>query len=112
MPASTVVCFALAPVLVAGVAAIAGLAGAGVAGQGSITEAGLDDFMIRLSAALNRLVVALVVAGGLIGSALIGIFATEGPEIFGVHFLSVLGFFASMVLGLWLLVGVIRSGRL
>jgi hypothetical protein len=32
--------------------------------------------------------------------------------LFGVHFLSVLGFISSVVLGIWLLVGVLRSGRL
>ncbi len=40
---------------------------------------GLDEFMHKLDVAMNRLVVALVVAGGLIGSSLIGIFATDGP---------------------------------
>jgi ubiquinone biosynthesis protein len=73
---------------------------------------GLDDFMVRLAAALNRLVVALVVTGGLIGSSLIGIFAKHGPHLFGVNILSVIGFFVSGLLGLWLLFGVIRSGRL
>ena len=34
---------------------------------------------------MNRLVIALVVTGGLIGSSLIGIFATSGPHILGVH---------------------------
>jgi hypothetical protein len=29
-----------------------------------------------------------------------------------VHFLSVLGFIASVLLGVWLLLGVVRSGRL
>ncbi len=73
---------------------------------------GLDEFMARLTAALNRLVVALVVVGGLIGSSLIGIFATAGPHILGVNILSVLGFILSGLLGVWLLYGVIRSGRL
>src|SRR5215204_3597598 len=73
---------------------------------------GLDDFMVRLSAALNRLTVALVVTGGLIGSSLIGIFATHGPKLFGVNALSAIGFFLSGLLGIWLLWGVIRSGRL
>jgi ubiquinone biosynthesis protein len=73
---------------------------------------GLDEFMHRLDIVMNRLVVALVVAGGLIGSSLIGIFAENGPQIFGLHFLSVLGFLVSGVLGGWLLLGVLRSGRL
>ncbi|MBA3347199.1 MAG: AarF/ABC1/UbiB kinase family protein [Actinobacteria bacterium] len=73
---------------------------------------GLDEFMHKLDVAFNRLVVALVVAGGLLGSSLIGIFATEGPTILGVHFISVFGFLVSGLLGAWLLLGVIRSGRL
>jgi ubiquinone biosynthesis protein len=73
---------------------------------------GLDDFMHTMDVAFNRLIIALVVAAGLIGSSLIGVFATEGPTILGLHFLSVLGFLVAGVLGVWLLVGVIRSGRL
>ena len=73
---------------------------------------GLDEFMHKLDVAFNRLVMALVVTGGLIGSSLIGILATDGPQILGLHFLSVLGFVLSGVLGFWLLWGVVRSGRL
>jgi hypothetical protein len=57
-------------------------------------------------------VVALIVVGGLIGSSLIGIFATTGPHVLGVNVLSVIGFALSTVLGVWLLWGVVRSGRL
>ena len=73
---------------------------------------GLDEFMRKLNVAINRVVIALVVAGGLLGSSFIGIFATDGPQIFGVHFLSVIGFVLSGTLGAWLLLGVLRSGRL
>jgi ubiquinone biosynthesis protein len=73
---------------------------------------GLDDFMRGLNVAFNRLVIALVVAGGLIGSSLIGIFSTTGPQIAGVNFLSFFGFVLSGALGLWLLWAVMRSGRL
>nr|MBA3475508.1 AarF/ABC1/UbiB kinase family protein [Actinomycetota bacterium] len=73
---------------------------------------GLDEFMHKLDVAINRVVVALVVAGGLLGSSLIGIFATDGPQLFGLHALSVLGFLLSGTLGAWLLIGVVRSGRL
>ena len=73
---------------------------------------GLDEFMHKLDVGINRLVVALVVAGGLLGSSMIGLLATEGPMVWGIHFLSVLGFVISLVLGGWLLFGVVRSGRL
>jgi ubiquinone biosynthesis protein len=73
---------------------------------------GLDEFMRKLDVAFNRLVIALVVVGGLIGSSLIGIFSSKGPQIAGVNFLSFVGFVLSGALGLWLLWGVLRSGRL
>jgi ubiquinone biosynthesis protein len=73
---------------------------------------GLDEFMGKLDVAFNRLVVALIVVGGLIGSSMIGIFATSGPQVLGVNVLSVIGFVVSGMLGFWLLWGVVRSGRL
>jgi ubiquinone biosynthesis protein len=73
---------------------------------------GLDEFMHKVNVAFNRLVMALVVVGGLIGSSLIGIFAKTGPHFLGVNVLSVIGFALSGVLGVWLLWGVVRSGRL
>jgi ubiquinone biosynthesis protein len=73
---------------------------------------GLDEFMGKLDVAFNRLVIALIVVGGLIGSSIIGIFATAGPQVLGVNILSVVGFALSAVLGFWLLWGVVRSGRL
>jgi ubiquinone biosynthesis protein len=73
---------------------------------------GLDDFLDAMQRVFNRLVIALIVVGGLIGSSMIGIFATGGPQILGVNLVSVLGFALSSVLGVWLLWGVVRSGRL
>ena len=73
---------------------------------------GLDDFLESMQRVFNRLVVALIVAGGLIGSSMIGIFATRGPQLLGVNALSVIGFVLSTILGVWLLWGVVRSGRL
>ena len=40
---------------------------------------GLDNFLEQMQQVFNRLVIALVVTGGLIGSSLIGIFAKNGP---------------------------------
>ena len=73
---------------------------------------GLEDFLEQLQRVFNRLVIALVVTGGLIGSSLIGIFAKAGPHFLGVNVISIIGFALSAVLGVWLLYGVVRSGRL
>jgi hypothetical protein len=42
----------------------------------------------------------------------VGVFATEGPQILGLHILSFLGFVFSAAFGLWLIWGVFRHGRL
>jgi ubiquinone biosynthesis protein len=73
---------------------------------------GLDDLLAKLDTLFNRLVIALIVVGGLIGSSMIGVFATTGPQLLGVNIISIVGFALSAVLGIWLVWGVVRSGRL
>jgi ubiquinone biosynthesis protein len=73
---------------------------------------GIDDLLPKLDTLINRLVVALIVVGGLIGSSIIGLFATTGPQVLGINVISMVGFVLSAVLGIWLLWGVVRSGRL
>ena len=77
-----------------------------------ISNPGVDDLAHHIDASMNRIAVALVILGGLIGSSLIGVLAEEGPQFLGLHLLSVVGFLLSGAFGLWLLWGVIRSGRL
>jgi len=73
---------------------------------------GLDQLDEHIDQASNRLSVALVVLGGLVGSAIVGVFAREGPQIIGIHILAFLGFVVSGAFGLWLIWGVMRHGRL
>jgi ubiquinone biosynthesis protein len=80
--------------------------------QVHIENPGIDQIDDHIDQASNRMAVALVVAGGLVGSAIIGVFAQEGPHVMGLHLLSVLGFLISGAFGLWLVWGVMRHGRL
>ena len=73
---------------------------------------GVEELSRRLDLVVNRMVVALVAVGGIIGSALIGVLATSGPTVLGLHVVSIAGFSLSALLGAWLAWGVIRSGRL
>ena len=66
----------------------------------------LDLVLRNLDVAFNRLVVALVVAAGLIGSSFLAAAAT-GP---GLQMLAGIGFALSFLLGVWLMWGVIRHG--
>src|SRR2546423_14415078 len=63
---------------------------------------GLDEFMAKIDVVFNRLVVAMIVAGGLIGSSLIGIFAKGGPQLLGVNLISVVGVALAGQPGGWL----------
>jgi ubiquinone biosynthesis protein len=80
--------------------------------QVHIENPGIDQIDDHIDQASNRMAVALIVAGGLLGSAIIGVFAEEGPHVLGLHLLSVLGFVISGTFGLWLVWGVMRHGRL
>ena len=71
---------------------------------------GLDEFMAEFDVMFNRLVVAMVVAAGLMGSSLLAAFAS-GPRVGGIQAVAIVGFGLSILLGIWLLWGVIRSGR-
>jgi ubiquinone biosynthesis protein len=73
---------------------------------------GVDEFLVELDTAMNRIVVAVVVGTGVLSSALIGIFADQGPHLWGLHIFAFVGFFLSAILMVWLLVGVLRHNRL
>ena len=77
-----------------------------------ISNPGVDDLAHHIDVAVNRIAVALVILGGLVGSSLIGVLAKSGPHVIGLHLLSVIGFVLSGAFGVWLLWGVFRSGRL
>lgn len=71
----------------------------------------LDYFIREMDRSSNRLSFAIVIAALVIASALI-VHASAGPELFGYPLLGVVGFVAAAVLGLGLVVGILRSGRL
>jgi ubiquinone biosynthesis protein len=77
-----------------------------------ISNPGIDDLAHHMDVSVNRIAVALVILGGLVGSSLIGVLAKSGPHLLGLHLLSVVGFVLSGAFGVWLLWGVFRSGRL
>jgi ubiquinone biosynthesis protein len=80
--------------------------------QVRIENPGIDEIDDHIDKASNRLSVALVVVGGLLGSAMIGVFAEGGPHVIGLHLLAVGGFIISGAFGFWLVWGIMRHGRL
>ena len=77
-----------------------------------IRNPGFDDLTYHIDHAVNRIAVALIVLGGLVGSAIVGVLAKNGPHVAGLHLLSFVGFTISGVFAVWLVWGIARSGRL
>src|SRR3712207_2764288 len=75
-------------------------------------HAGLDELISKVDILANRLVIAFLIAALIIGSSMLGIFTKGGIKFFGVSVFGLIGFVFAAILGLLLLVGIIRSGRL
>ena len=74
---------------------------------------GLDEFLHRIDVVINRLIVALIVVGGLIGSSLIGVLRPTAGRSSSASTCSRWSASCSRARsGVWLLVGVLRSGRI
>jgi ubiquinone biosynthesis protein len=73
---------------------------------------GLDELISKVDILANRLVFAFLIAALIIGSSLLGIFSEAGARFLGVSIFGLLGFVIAALLGLALLVGIVRSGRL
>ncbi|NOY76921.1 MAG: hypothetical protein GXO76_03510 [Calditrichaeota bacterium] len=72
---------------------------------------GLDDLRKELDRSSNRISFSLIVAALIIGSSLI-INIDKGPHILGYPVLGIIGFLLASILGFWLLVAILRSGKL
>ena len=73
---------------------------------------GLDQLTSKADVVANRLVIAIVMAGTMVGSALLGIAADGGPHVWGVHILTWFGYLVASGLGLVLVWSILRSGRI
>lgn len=73
---------------------------------------GLDDLISKVDILANRLVFAFLIAALIVGSSLLGIFGESGVRFLGVSIFGLIGFVIAALLGLALLVGIVRSGRL
>jgi len=71
---------------------------------------GLEDFMGEVDRSSNRLTFAVIVAALIIGSSMV-IAAEAAPQLFGLSALGLLGFVIASVLGIWLAVQILRSGK-
>jgi ubiquinone biosynthesis protein len=71
----------------------------------------LENPINSLNKMINRLVSSLIISSMIIGSALI-LSSNTGPKIYGMSFIGVTGFIIAALFGFWLLISIIRSGKL
>lgn len=71
----------------------------------------LDQLMREMDRASNRLGFAIVIAALIVGSSLV-VQGGGGALLFGLPALGLIGFVTAGILGLWLAIGILRSGRL
>ncbi len=72
---------------------------------------GLRDMLTTHDRISNRISFAIIIAALIVGSALIVISKTP-PFIYGISFIGIIGFLTAAVMGIWLLVAILRKGRL
>ena len=72
---------------------------------------GLEDLISQMDKISNRLAFSLVIAALIIGSSIV-LQINNGPMLFDFPVLGVVGFIAAGIMGLWLAVIILRSGRL
>jgi ubiquinone biosynthesis protein len=72
---------------------------------------GLENVLATHDQISNRISFAIIIAALLIGTALIVISGTP-PLVYGISLIGIIGFLAAAVMGIWLLVAILRKGRL
>lgn len=72
---------------------------------------GLERLISELEKASNRIAFALIIAAIIVGSSLI-MTRDFGWKIYGVPILGLIGFIVAGILGLWLAIAILRSGKL
>jgi len=76
-----------------------------------IDQQGFEKMRVTQDQTSNRLSFSIIIAALLIGSALIVISKTP-PFFFGISLIGIIGFLAAAIMGIWLLVAILRKGRL
>ena len=77
----------------------------------NVEHQGLDTLRATYDQISNRIAFSIIIAALIIGSALIVISETP-PIIFGISLIGMIGFLAAAVMGIWLLVAILKKGKL
>jgi ubiquinone biosynthesis protein len=72
---------------------------------------GLENMLATHDQISNRISFSIIIAALIIGSALIVISKTP-PLFFGISLIGIIGFLTAAILGIWLLIAIIKKGKL
>jgi ubiquinone biosynthesis protein len=72
---------------------------------------GLTQLVKDLDKSSNRLSFSIITASIIVASSII-IHANAGPMLFGLPMFGLIGYIIAALLGLWILIGILRSGQL
>ncbi len=76
-----------------------------------IEHRGLENMLVTLDRVSNRISFSILIAALIIGSALIVISETP-PLVYGISLIGILLFSAAAIMGIWLLVAILKKGKL
>lgn len=76
-----------------------------------LTHIGLEKFIRDMDKSSNRISFSMIVSSILLSSAILHATGV-GPKIYGLSILGLSAFGAAFLLGIWLIISIIRSGRL
>ena len=76
-----------------------------------MTHTGLDKLIRDMDRSSNRIAFSMIISAMLLSSAIMHATGV-GPKIYGMSVLGFLAFGIAFVLGIWLIISIIRSGRL
>ena len=77
----------------------------------SIEHKGFDTMLSTHDQVSNRISFSIIIAALIIGSALIVISKTP-PFFYGISIIGIFGFLAAAIMGIWLIIAIMKKGRL
>jgi ubiquinone biosynthesis protein len=72
---------------------------------------GLENMLATQDQTSNRMSFAIIIAALIIGSALI-VISEIPPLVYGISLIGIIGYLVAAIMGIWLLVAIIKKGRL
>ncbi len=77
----------------------------------SLEHLGLGKFILQMERSSNRISFSLIIAALIVGSSLI-MRLDVGPFLLGYPLIGILGYIFAGILGVWLVIAILRSGRI